>query len=187
MLFISAVLYYSTSIMKSVLPTQAAYISVFITFINVLMTFPPIFLVDRLGRRSLLLISSSMMALTSFILAFSINIGISQVSSLAIVCFVASFSIGLGPIPFVILGEVVPSYAVGAAGSLGLGVNWASNFAVVCTYPSLGLDKYRLNVLTKKNITTFRDFYSYLCETLWPHPMVTVMATYSFSSLSSLP
>ncbi|KAG0145100.1 hypothetical protein CROQUDRAFT_659026 [Cronartium quercuum f. sp. fusiforme G11] len=127
---VNAVLYYSTSIMKSVLPTQAAYISLFITFINVLMTFPPIFLIDRLGRKSLLLISSSMMAFTSFILAFSINIGLAQVSCLAIVCFVASFSVGLGPVPFILIAEVVPTYAVGAAGSLGLGVNWASNFLV---------------------------------------------------------
>lgn len=127
---INAVLYYSTSIMKSVLPTQAIYISLFITAINVMMTFPAIFLVDKLGRKSLLLLSAGSMALTSLILGLSINYEIAQLSSLAIVLFVASFSIGLGPIPFVILSEVVPLYAVSAAGSLGLAVNWASNFLV---------------------------------------------------------
>ncbi|POW05329.1 hypothetical protein PSTT_09796 [Puccinia striiformis] len=127
---INAVLYYSTSIMKSVLPTQAIYISLFVTAINVIMTFPAIFLVDRLGRKFLLLLSASSMAITSLILGFSINHEIAQVSSLAIVLFIASFSIGLGPIPFVILSEVVPPYAVGAAGSLGLAINWATNFMV---------------------------------------------------------
>ncbi|EFP78041.1 hypothetical protein PGT21_018677 [Puccinia graminis f. sp. tritici] len=127
---INAVLYYSTSIMKSVLPTQAIYISLFITAINVLMTFPAIFLVDKLGRKCLLLLSAGSMALTSLVLALSINYEIAQLSSLAIVLFVASFSIGLGPIPFVILSELVPLYAVSAAGSLGLAVNWASNFLV---------------------------------------------------------
>ncbi|EGG02384.1 uncharacterized protein MELLADRAFT_44903 [Melampsora larici-populina 98AG31] len=127
---VNAVLYYSTSIMKSVLPTQAAYISLFITFINVLMTFPPIFLIDRTGRKPLLIISAGMMALTSCILGFSINIGFAQLSSLAIVCFVASFSLGLGPIPFVILSELVPTHAISATGGLALGVNWAANFAV---------------------------------------------------------
>ncbi|KNZ55602.1 hypothetical protein VP01_2637g2 [Puccinia sorghi] len=126
----SAVLYYSTSIMKSVLPTQAIYISLFITAINVIMTFPPIFLVDKLGRKSLLLISASSMAITSLLLGISINYEVARLSSLAIVLFVASFSIGLGPIPFVILSEVVPSYAVSASGSLGLALNWASNFLV---------------------------------------------------------
>lgn len=127
---INAVLYYSTSIMKSVLPTQAIYISLFVSAINLLMTFVPVFLVDKLGRKSLLLISSGSMALSSFVLAFSINIGFVVISSLAIVLFVASFSVGLGPVPFVILSEVVPNYAVSAAGSFGLAVNWASNFAV---------------------------------------------------------
>ncbi|KAA1096491.1 hypothetical protein PGT21_018351 [Puccinia graminis f. sp. tritici] len=127
---INAVLYYSTSIMKSVLPTQAIYISLFITAINVMMTFPAIFLVDKLGRKCLLLLSAGSMALTSLLLALSINYEIAQLSSLAIVLFVASFSIGLGPIPFVILSELVPLYAVSAAGSFGLAVNWASNFLV---------------------------------------------------------
>ncbi|MBW0498665.1 hypothetical protein O181_038380 [Austropuccinia psidii MF-1] len=127
---INAVLYYSTSIMKSVLPTQAIYISLFICAINLLMTFPPIFLVDRLGRKSLLLFSLASMALTSFTLAISINYAFAKVSSIAIVLFVASFSVGLGPVPFVIFSEIVPAYAVSAAGSLGLSVNWASNFLV---------------------------------------------------------
>jgi len=116
--------------MKSVLPTQAIYISLFITAINVIMTFPPIFLVDKLGRKSLLIISASSMAINSLLLGLSINYEVAQLSSLAIVLFVASFSIGLGPIPFVILSEVVPSYAVSASGSLGLALNWASNFLV---------------------------------------------------------
>ncbi|KAI9630082.1 hypothetical protein KEM48_012289 [Puccinia striiformis f. sp. tritici PST-130] len=75
---INAVLYYSTSIMKSVLPTQAIYISLFVTAINVIMTFPAIFLVDRLGRKFLLLLSASSMAITSLILGFSINHEIAQ-------------------------------------------------------------------------------------------------------------
>uniref|UniRef100_A0A0S1MIY9 Major facilitator superfamily (MFS) profile domain-containing protein n=1 Tax=Phakopsora pachyrhizi TaxID=170000 RepID=A0A0S1MIY9_PHAPC len=116
--------------MKSVLPTQAIYISLFITAINLLMTFPPLFLIDRLGRRPLLLISSTMMALSSFILGHSINLGLAIPSSLAIVIFVAGFSLGLGPVPFVILSEVVPNHAISSVGSLGLAVNWASNFIV---------------------------------------------------------
>jgi MFS transporter, SP family, solute carrier family 2 (facilitated glucose transporter), member 3 len=60
---------------------------------------------------------------------------------------VASFAVGAGPIPFVLIGEVVPSYvslaywqnsglslrlvqAAGSAGSLGLAVNWSANFIV---------------------------------------------------------
>ncbi|CAH7671187.1 hypothetical protein PPACK8108_LOCUS5945, partial [Phakopsora pachyrhizi] len=63
------------------------------------MTFTPLFLIDRLGRRPLLLISSTVMALSLFILAHSINLGLEIPSSLGIIIFVAGFSLGLGPVP----------------------------------------------------------------------------------------
>ncbi|CAH7672090.1 hypothetical protein PPACK8108_LOCUS6871, partial [Phakopsora pachyrhizi] len=67
------------------------------------MTFTPLFLIDRLGRRPLLLIFSTMMALSPFILSHSIYMGLVIPSSLAIVIFVAGFSLGLVPVLFVIL------------------------------------------------------------------------------------
>jgi SP family facilitated glucose transporter-like MFS transporter 3 len=69
-------------------------------------------------------------------------------ASLFILCHVAAFQMGAGPIPFILIGELVPSYvrapsleyrdetlirsrkAAGAAGSLALGVCWAANFCV---------------------------------------------------------
>jgi MFS family permease len=156
--------------MKSVLPTQAIYISLFITAINVIMTFPPIFLVDKVGRKSLLLISACSMAITSFILGFSINYEIAHISSLAIILFVASFSVGLGPIPFVILSEVVPSYAVGAAGSLGLALNWASNFLVVSHFILLCFPS-----ITVSNI--FADMNDLLTQGLVFLPLRNLMAS----------
>jgi hypothetical protein len=50
---------------------------------------------------------------------------------------VSSFSIGLGPIPFVLLPEVVPPASAAATGSLGLSVNWITNFAVGLSFPIL--------------------------------------------------
>ncbi|EFP75800.1 uncharacterized protein PGTG_01131 [Puccinia graminis f. sp. tritici CRL 75-36-700-3] len=57
-----------TSIMKSVLPTQEIYISLFITAINLMMTFPENFLFKNLGRKSLLLLLAGLMAFTSLVL-----------------------------------------------------------------------------------------------------------------------
>lgn len=98
--------------------------------VNVLMTFPPIFLIpeNRLGRKKLLLISLSTMALSSFFLSFSILNQASISSSIFIILFVAGFSIGLGPIPFLILPELVPENAINSSSSLGMGLNWTANF-----------------------------------------------------------
>ncbi|WRT64285.1 uncharacterized protein IL334_001216 [Kwoniella shivajii] len=37
---------------------------------------------------------------------------------------------GLGPVTWVVLPEVMPAHAVTAAGSIGLAVNWSTNFCI---------------------------------------------------------
>lgn len=52
------------------------------------------------------------MSVSSVILAYSINNSMFLVASAGIVLFVASFSIGLGPIPFVLMGELPPHQVI---------------------------------------------------------------------------
>lgn len=70
------------------------------------MTFPAVYLVDKLGRRSLLLISLAAMSISSAVLGYSINNDMYTVASIGILGFVVSFAGGLGPVPFVLLGEM---------------------------------------------------------------------------------
>lgn len=49
------------------------------------------------------------------------------------IAFVVFFSIGLAPVAWVVLGEVLPQEARTAAGSVGVSVNWLTNFAAVST------------------------------------------------------
>ena len=51
-------------------------------------------------------------------------------ASISVVLFVSSFSIGLGPVPFIIIPELVPPASAAAMASLGLAVNWITNFFV---------------------------------------------------------
>ncbi|KIY68007.1 general substrate transporter [Cylindrobasidium torrendii FP15055 ss-10] len=127
---INAVLYYSNDILSSTLPDLGPYISLFITIVNVLMTFPPIFLMHRLGPKTLLLIST-FGAVTSLIL---VGVGLNQdwkvLSSVMIVLFVMSFAVGLGPVPFILVPQVSPYYATSALSSIALSLNWIVNFLV---------------------------------------------------------
>lgn len=60
-----------------------------------------------------------------------LNMGQKALSLVGTIGFVLSFSIGLAPLPWAVLSEVLPPEARTAGGSIGVGVNWATNFLMV--------------------------------------------------------
>lgn len=127
---INAVIFYSTSIMSSVFPDSSSVITVYISIVNLIMTLVSASLMDKVGRRSLYLWSASLMAFMAALLGWSIEGGYHKTSAFAIIGFVAAFAIGLGPIPFLMIPELVETHAVSSACSVGLSFNMISNFAV---------------------------------------------------------
>lgn len=128
---VNAVLFYSTPVLQKVLPSAGAgQISIAITVVNAIMTFPAIFLVDRLGRRTLLFMSSLLMLIFAVLLGWSLNEHFRRLCSFAIVAFIAAFSVGLGPIPFLLVSEMVPANCVPALSSLALSASWIMTFVV---------------------------------------------------------
>ncbi|KIJ29886.1 hypothetical protein M422DRAFT_36797 [Sphaerobolus stellatus SS14] len=127
---VNAVLYYSNGILSGVLPQAAAYVSLGITVVNALMTFPPIYLIERLGRRSLITMSAVGSIVSLFLVGYGLNGGHVILASVAVITFIASFAIGLGPIPFVIISDVTPFSAVNSVSSIALSLNWTANFLV---------------------------------------------------------
>ena len=79
--------------------------------INVIMTFPPIILIEKVGRKVLLFGSALGALLSLVVVGYGLNNGLSMAASFAIVLFVMSFAVGLGPIPFVMIPEVSPPHA----------------------------------------------------------------------------
>ncbi|KAJ7184195.1 hypothetical protein C8R46DRAFT_1158597 [Mycena filopes] len=67
-----------------------------ITVVNAIMTFPPIFLIERMGRRQLLTLSTLGALVSLVFVGFGLNNGFITLSSIAILTFVMSFAIGLG-------------------------------------------------------------------------------------------
>jgi len=127
---INAVLYYSNDILSKSLPELGPYVSLGITIVNVLMTFPPIILIERVGRRRLLFVSTFGAISSLVLVGLGLNVGAVTLSSVAILTFVTSFAIGLGPVPFVLIPEVSPHHAVSALSSIALSLNWTANFLV---------------------------------------------------------
>jgi MFS family permease len=128
---INAVIFYSTSILQSLLPSSSALISLIISLVNLATTIPSASLVDHSGRKPLLLWSISSMGVSSLFLGLGIVYQWRLISVIASLAFVAGFSFGLGPIPFLIIPELVDAEGVSAGQSFGLVINWMATFCVV--------------------------------------------------------
>jgi len=127
---VNAVLYYSNDILSNVIPELGPYISILVTVVNVVMTFPPILLIERVGRKKLLTASVLAAVAGHGLIGFGLNNGFVLICSLAILVFIMAFACGLGPIPFIMLPEVSPPHAVSALSSIALSMNWVCNFIV---------------------------------------------------------
>ncbi|ORZ12207.1 major facilitator superfamily domain-containing protein [Absidia repens] len=134
---INAIMYYSTNIFQASFDDSARYVTVGVAGLNVALTVLALGLVDRLGRKMLLLISAVGMCVFSVLMTIGLKYSISPLQVVCIMLFVASYAIGLGVIPFVITAEVYPTYAVGTASSIALVINWLCNFIIGLIFPTL--------------------------------------------------
>jgi len=101
-----------------------------------------IFLLDRVGRRPLLLIgvAGQIVGLAILGAAFQFQLLASYKSYIAIgglVIYVACFAFGLGPIFWLLISEIYPLRVRGAAMSAVTVTNWAFNLAVAVTFLTL--------------------------------------------------
>lgn len=142
---VNAVLFYAGKIFASsgitLTPDQCTII---IGVVQVLSTFMSTVLADRAGRRVLLLLSSGVMTVclatlgTYFHMAESGRpLELTWLPLLAVALFIVVFSLGLGPLPWCVVGEVFSPSIKGAAASVACGANWLMAFAVTKFYSNM--------------------------------------------------
>ncbi len=163
---INAVFYYSNLIWGAVGfgESKAFLTSTIISAVNVIFTFVAIGLIDRIGRKPLLLVGSIGMAVTLGVLTFVFQSGPAcpqallgpagcetvaslntpmlsssggMVAVLMLNTYVAFFAATWGPIVWVLLGEMFPNKIRAAAMSVAVAANWIANFIVSETFPGL--------------------------------------------------
>ncbi|RKP40375.1 monosaccharide transporter [Dimargaris cristalligena] len=133
---INGVIFYSTSTFQSAFGDSAKYVTIgAVGSLGVLVTSASLMLVDRLGRKKLLFLSAAGMALSSTLLVIGTVTKTDPLVLAAVMLFITFFGIGLGPIPWLIVSELFPTNAVGAASSVAIGANYLCNFAIAMLFP----------------------------------------------------
>ena len=152
---INVIFYYSNTLWESVgfKESDSFAISVATSVVNVLVTIVAIFLVDKVGRRPLLLVGSGGMAVTlaamSFVFATAgkemvdgqltpvLGPVAGPVALVAANLFVVFFGVSWGPLMWVLLGEMFPNHIRGAALAVAGAVQWLANWAVTVSFPTM--------------------------------------------------
>ncbi|MFE4543601.1 sugar porter family MFS transporter [Arthrobacter sp. NPDC056727] len=146
---INVIFYYSTTLWKAVgfQEKDSLAISVATSITNILVTLVAIALVDRIGRRPILLAGSVGMAVSlgAMALAFASATGTGSditlpgawgpVALVAANVFVISFGASWGPLVWVLLGEIFPARIRARALGLAAAAQWIANFAITLSFP----------------------------------------------------
>jgi sugar porter (SP) family MFS transporter len=156
---INVIFYYSTTLWQAVgfAESQSFLISTITAVTNVVVTFIAIALIDKVGRRPLLLIGSAGMtlALGTMAVAFTQATGTGENVSLdgswgvialvAANAFVVFFGATWGPLVWVLLGEMFPNRIRAAALGVAASAQWIANFVITLSFPEL-LDRFGASV-----------------------------------------
>ncbi|XP_072946959.1 solute carrier family 2, facilitated glucose transporter member 1-like [Epargyreus clarus] len=134
---INAVISFSTDIFKraGLHEQQSQYATLGMGAMNVVITVVSLVLVERAGRKTLLLTGFSGMLVCSVALcaaaAFNTVSWVPYLSIALVIAFVVMFAVGPGSIPWFLVTELFGQSARPAATAVAVTVNWAANFIIL--------------------------------------------------------
>ncbi|HEY8474548.1 MAG TPA: sugar porter family MFS transporter [Natronosporangium sp.] len=151
---INVIFYYSTSLWQSVgfTESEASRLTVVTSVTNILTTLLAIALIDRIGRKPLLIAGAIGMAVTLATMAVCFSTatstgpnpedvelaaGYGPVALIAANLFVVSFGASWGPVVWVLLGEMFNNRIRATALAVAASAQWASNWLISTTFPAL--------------------------------------------------
>jgi MFS transporter, SP family, arabinose:H+ symporter len=137
---INAIIYYSTKIFASAgIGVGSSFASsAVVGLVNLLFTLVAIALVDKAGRRPLLLVGLAVQVVALVTVGCLFYAGYGGLGLLvAIVAFIAAFAMALGPISWLLCSEIFPAKVRGRAMSVAAFTVWVSCYIVAQTFPML--------------------------------------------------
>jgi sugar porter (SP) family MFS transporter len=137
---INAIMYYSTEIFKNATGSASSAFgsSAWIGFVNLVATFIAILLVDKAGRKPLLLVGNAIQVVALVTVGF---VYASDPHSPELLWFVilytAAFAMAMGPLPWIVCSEIFPARLRGRAMSVATFCIWAGCLIVAQSFPYL--------------------------------------------------
>ena len=138
---INAIFYYAPEILKEVgLGDRGKELTAALGLINVLATFIAIWLVDRVGRRPLLLGGTALMMVSQIVIGvagtwFLVNEGTGSsaggiVILVALFIAIIAFAFSLGPLVWLAISEIFPAGVRSACVGVATSFNWIGNYVI---------------------------------------------------------
>ena len=149
---INVIFYYGATLWQAAgfSESHALFTNVITGVTNIASTLLAIALIDKIGRRRLLLIGSAGMGISLAVQTAAFIFGAvhgskgaplghhaSFIALVAANLYIGSFGVSWGPVVWVMLGEMFGNQFRGAALSVSAAVQWLANFLVIVSFPSL--------------------------------------------------
>jgi len=143
---INTVIYYAPTLLHGAgLGSSASLLANVVNgAVNVGMTLVAIRLLDRVGRRPLLLTGTAGMVVGMVVVAVTFAVGGSTlhgatalVAIAGLLIYTGSFAVGLGPVFWLLIAEIYPQSVRGPAMSVATTANWLANFVVTLSFLTL--------------------------------------------------
>lgn len=108
---------------------------------NFLVTILAVLIVDRVGRRPLLLVGTAGMVVSLVVLGagFALSSGsgggaVGMITAVSLIAYISFFAIGLGPVFWLLISEIFPLEVRGTAMGVATVANWGANFLITLTF-----------------------------------------------------
>jgi SP family xylose:H+ symportor-like MFS transporter len=135
---LNALSYYGPQILQRMgFHMDAAFLGVLIArSLNLLATMIVVLIVDRVGRKPLLIFGALIMGLSMIVLGAMFRSGHTGALGLvAMCCYMVGLGVSFGPIVWIMMSEIFPAPIRGQAMSLAIAAQWSANFLVSFTFP----------------------------------------------------
>jgi MFS family permease len=144
---INVILYFAPKIFASAgaQASQAMWQTVIVGAVNMTFTVLAVAVVDRLGRRPLMLIGSVGMGIALVALGLVFYWQLFERWTLVFVLgYIACFAMSVGPVVWVILSEIFPTKIRGRAMGMATVCLWLANYVISQTFPMMAEDPWLL-------------------------------------------